>query len=1019
MRNKQRIPSLAWTRCLFVRHRQILNCAAECAVRAFNRYGLTVDPHLRHWGAPPWMALQCFDALSLGQRADRLARHLPPNAPSINRCSSTSRRSRFNEGSWYVAKLIARHAFVLMGVSILDLSGCATTGKTDLTGSGINVGNPETYDNTFFQTQLATLRAQLMGLQTVDQGSLISAIGGVQGAQLEQSSFNLQVQGQATPQVATTLPASSKVAPTASDTRVTTQSSMTPTIPATTQSTLTLPSSLSGSPLDVLNQQMQLSSQVLNYEMLLSGSNYARFGISGNAKIQLTLGFPITIEPPTPSHKDDIADVEVTYCFATDGGTPPSVINLLPTDNSYNVISLTDDAHSFGLGVIAGVFSVGGSYSSGTKTEYLIKQQDTVALRRDNKFDTESNAGSACKGGQDGKPDTKAYESTTFAWQFRPVLGEHFVRSGIHQTFVQIAIPNGLATNGKAKPEPNADAAAIAKAAADAKAAAVKAAGGSDKTASLSSAGDFAAQVSGRIFNFFFSATQSSAECPHGNDDIPSDLTSPPKEDLTRADVEREEVSDSGFVVVRARWVHLDPKTGVASNRANESSKTTASIRMPVRGRPGDYPVLSQCIKTRDMGGGNLWVRLGGLNISGTQVRVGTSLLNSSTPGFSSFDDSLEFVVPAMSIANGGAYLVAPSGREIAIYPNSNPNIGAVPDEHFKVTQLSVSPIDNSSSLVAISIERTGTAALSTSRPLIVTTAGKMYGLSDSPFVGEEVTSNANGTKTLAVRLIASNTALIANPTVSVQRLLSGQPAVEAAVLPPGSISISALPVKSNGKQPSVAAKTCEAPGQCLVSGYLPGGVKLTGDAPGACRPTAMTIGTSRVMDVSTCTSKSLKQVTFSTTDTVTNFEQDLTVSLAGDQPSMATAGSLAATVPAGSVAPHFSLNRTVGNITTKEGSAILTVSILNLKDPTATVTVAAADVSDVVDGTGKSLALTAIGQVTVVQDSTLVFHLANCCSSKVTVTAEGKNGTISTGKLTLDFLPVNEKSDKSVQARK
>jgi hypothetical protein len=935
-------------------------------------------------------------------------------------------------------KTCIRKLTISLAATGLFLAGCCTTGKLDNAGSGISVGDPETFDNTFFQTQLIALRGQLMSLQALDQTSLTKAIGGVQGGQLQQSGVNLQILGQATPQVATTLPATSTVVPSSADTRVSTQAALTPGIPSVAASTLTLPATIAGSTLDVLSEQMQLSSQVLNYEMLLSGSNYAKVGPSGDAKTELTIGFPITLEAPTAKHKDDIADVEVTYCYATPKDSPPAVVNLLPTDNTYNVLTLTDRSQSFGLGVIAGVFSVGGGYSGGTKTEYLIKQQDTVALRRS--YDDTSDAcrggmngietaktprrGASAESGRTGVPqEAESYTGTTFAWQFRPVLGEHFVRSGIHQTFVQVAVPgqldvsrttiNQTSTHSSATgASTTTNIASSSSSSTTGKPGASLRADNGTTTTDQDQDNLFAGYNFGstKPYSYYYKVSDETVECANENQDISSDFTLDTQHITDTATTK----APSGFVVVKTRWIHLDPTNGVATSDASSSVK---AIRLPVRGRVSDLPWLASCIKTRDLGGGNLWVRVGGVHIDGTRVRIGTSLIDSSTPGFKTFDNSVEFVAPAISIASGGAYLVAPSGRETSIYPRANQSkdsaVVGVPDETLTLNKVSVAPIDNASSLVELVITRSFKRHVPTMRPLVVLAAGKLYGLSDSPFVGQESAPSNGDPTSITLRLIAANTALNASPSVSVQRLFSGKPPTVAAILPPGSINVAPLPPSGGAGGISNGQKFCRAPGQCVLNGYLPNDGHLGVTAIGGCTPSLIAgIGTYRIVDMTHC-SHTLQQLTFSTNDLAANFEQDLVISLAGDQPKTAAAGALAATVPMGSVAPHFALNRVVGNIQTNNGTALLTVSIQNLKDPTVTVTVTNADVSGVVDGTGKALTLTAIGQVTVAQDTTLTFQLANCCASKATVTAEGKNGTISTGKWAFDFSTVRESTPK------
>ena len=70
-------------------------------------------------------------------------------------------------------------------------------------------------------------------------------------------------------------------------------------------------------------------------------------------------------------------------------------------------------------GVATQAFSVAGSFLHATKTYYLVKDTDTLATTFQ-------------------PTDAKRIG---FAWEFRPVLGQRYVRAGMKQTFVQIAFP--------------------------------------------------------------------------------------------------------------------------------------------------------------------------------------------------------------------------------------------------------------------------------------------------------------------------------------------------------------------------------------------------------------------------------------------------------------------------------------------------------------------------------------------------------------------------------------------------
>jgi len=322
-------------------------------------------------------------------------------------------------------------------------------------GNGIEVGSPKVYDDASLRMMLDATRAKLAGMTGLDQTSLISRLGSASGATISQTQFGLQVSGPAVPGLQTTttgpttqtttntdlpqgatVPGTVTVQNAPSTTSVATTaapSSSPPTVPAGT--TFTPPSSLSPSSLDVLNEQMQLSYELTNLQLLLEGALSDRFVASQRfVKPRVTLGFPISLRTPA-AFEDAVAvvEVEVESIKQTLSDERPAITALLPREKTYNVAAMTDRMTSIGGGVVMGVVGLGGSFIHGRKTLYLVQDQDTVALQRPSDLT---------------RPNT-----LSFLWEFRPVLGQHFVRGGMKQTFVQIAMPvlDGVDCYGKIK----------------------------------------------------------------------------------------------------------------------------------------------------------------------------------------------------------------------------------------------------------------------------------------------------------------------------------------------------------------------------------------------------------------------------------------------------------------------------------------------------------------------------------------------------------------------------------------
>jgi hypothetical protein len=319
------------------------------------------------------------------------------------------------------------------------------------TYNGIRVEEPKVYDDALLQQMLRAAETRLTALQVLDQGTIVQRLGSVSGATQQISSFGLSVQGPSLPGSAITssgatgstqitqsengsnsIPKGNTTVTTSGlpvQNVVTTLSQANPPPVAAPAPTTSLPSSFSVSSSDILNEQMQLTYEIANLRLLLEGSLTDRFDKSRRiVKPRVTLGFPIILEPDE-RYKDAVAIVEVKVKrdrtaneVKQPDGEPPVVTALLPREKTYNVAAITDHSTSIGGGIVTQLVGVSGSFLRARKTYYLAQDQDTLALT----FPPDDNL---------------THEWIGFLWQFRPVLGQHFVRSGLKQTFVQIAFP--------------------------------------------------------------------------------------------------------------------------------------------------------------------------------------------------------------------------------------------------------------------------------------------------------------------------------------------------------------------------------------------------------------------------------------------------------------------------------------------------------------------------------------------------------------------------------------------------
>jgi len=308
----------------------------------------------------------------------------------------------------------------------------------DSAGNGISLQTPKVYDDTSLQMMLNSARAQLSSVQGINQTSLLGGLGAISGGSSVQTGIGVQLNGgPALGQIAqTNTGPTSQTATVTGGTPSTTvtstapnQSTVTTTTPPAVPSVslpsstgFALPTTFGPNALNLLNEQMQLTYEITNLQLLLEGSLSDRYVLNQRLqKVKTTIGFPITIDAPM-QYKQDVAVVEVEMVspmVKVFDSEPPAITALLPQEKTYNVAAVTDKQVSIGAGVATAVLQGGFSFFHGRSTYYVVQDQDTIALQLHS---------------------SNPY-ATSFAWQFKPVLGQRYVQSGMRQTFVQLAVP--------------------------------------------------------------------------------------------------------------------------------------------------------------------------------------------------------------------------------------------------------------------------------------------------------------------------------------------------------------------------------------------------------------------------------------------------------------------------------------------------------------------------------------------------------------------------------------------------
>jgi hypothetical protein len=363
-------------------------------------------------------------------------------------------------------------------------TSAATASEKDITATkdnGIFVTNLEQYDDATLQSMLEAARIRLAGMSVLDASTVSARIGGLQGASSSNSGFAVNVNGPSLPGVSTTAnsggtttqstngtsqqlssgttnngtttttgssgnsqtttltvtqPTSqsgattnnSSTTTTPSQTVTTTQSAVTPTAPtAPTQAGFSLPSGFNPSASDILTEQLQTTSDIMAFQLLLTPSLTSRYmSVPENgtmktlARRRVTIGVPVDIEG-AGQHRDEVAEVTLTVKSTSDSFAKgsPIVTTLLPQEKTYNVAAVTNHTASIGGGIATSIMSVGATWLWGHQTYYVVKDQDTVAYQRSSADD----------------------ETTVFGWQFRPTLGRHYVKDGPRRVYVQLAFP--------------------------------------------------------------------------------------------------------------------------------------------------------------------------------------------------------------------------------------------------------------------------------------------------------------------------------------------------------------------------------------------------------------------------------------------------------------------------------------------------------------------------------------------------------------------------------------------------
>ena len=297
----------------------------------------------------------------------------------------------------------------------------------DTVGNGIVIGDPKAFDNRSLTLRIERLNAGLAALNVVSQ-NVTERLGTIQERSSSESSRSLTVAVKTSPLAQTeTKPAQAKNdAAEEKPSAASAKAAASEPKPSASEAKLSdAKPSVTGTASDLLAEQLNLASQIVNLQVLNERSLTDRL-FAGGTRLQTVLGFQVSIVPPAGC-EDSVAVIEVSVRVKT-GNQPVSLVALIPQERTYNAQSVSKSASSIQGSAVDGVVTVGAGAKGQSERLFVHRDSDTISFERDPGDDSSLFA-----------PDKHA----TFGWEFRPVLGRRAVTAGTRQMMAVIAIPLG------------------------------------------------------------------------------------------------------------------------------------------------------------------------------------------------------------------------------------------------------------------------------------------------------------------------------------------------------------------------------------------------------------------------------------------------------------------------------------------------------------------------------------------------------------------------------------------------
>jgi hypothetical protein len=318
----------------------------------------------------------------------------------------------------WLALLIA--AAVLAVCAFVQVWARRRYGPKDTIGNGITIGHAKAFDNRSLALRIERLSASLDQLKVVNQNVTENA-----------STFQKQTSTQATRSLTLEVKSSLSKAPKegSSKEKDSDKDAKSDTRAADAAKSESKPAvGLAAS--DILSDQLNLASQILNLETLYERSLSDRL-INDSSRLQTVLGFQVSITP-LAGCENSVAVTEVAVRMK-DSRIPVSLVALIPQEKTYNAQTVSSSAQSIGGSAVASVLTLGFSSKGESRQLFIHRDSDTIAFERNPRCPPTLFDGDCVP--------------TVFGWEFRPVLGRSTVSAGTRQMLAVIAVPIAESAN--------------------------------------------------------------------------------------------------------------------------------------------------------------------------------------------------------------------------------------------------------------------------------------------------------------------------------------------------------------------------------------------------------------------------------------------------------------------------------------------------------------------------------------------------------------------------------------------